>query len=166
MLTERASRDPFPEPSAHLSWFSSISTAAACASPNDLEAWFLAIPGRYEQYELCTTSLYLDPASLLLTALGDTATLTATVLDANGDTVPDVTVTWTSSDTTIATVDTAGLVTAIEYGATAVTATSDSLSAVAPVQVGIPLTDREILEILYEATGGDDWTDNTNWPER
>ncbi|MXW66171.1 MAG: hypothetical protein F4Z72_04015, partial [Gemmatimonadales bacterium] len=26
-----------------------------------------------------------------------------------------------------------------------------------------PLSDREILEILYHATGGSEWTDNTNW---
>ena len=110
-----------------------------------------------------STQIVIEPHWLTLDTIGVTGTLTATVIDAAGDTVQDAEVTWESSDTTIATVDTAGVVTSVEFGKTRVTATYDSANAWATVEVALPLTDREILEILYEATGGKYWTDNTNW---
>ena len=110
-----------------------------------------------------STQIVIEPHWLTLDTIGVTGTLTATVIDAAGDTIDDAEVTWESSDTTIATVDTAGVVTSVEFGKTRVTATYDSANAWATVEVATPLTDREILEIFYEATGGDDWTDNTNW---
>ncbi len=30
-------------------------------------------------------------------------------------------------------------------------------------QAGIPQSERDALVALYNATGGDNWTDNTNW---
>ena len=109
------------------------------------------------------TTIVIEPLWLTLDTIGVTGTLTATVIDAVGDTVDTVQVTWASSDTPIATVDTAGVVTSVGFGKTKVTATHDSATAQATVEVALPLTDRAILEIFYEATGGDDWTDNTNW---
>ena len=38
-----------------------------------------------------------------------------------------------------------------------------SVTAAATVEVALPLTDREVLEVLFAATGGEAWTDNTNW---
>ena len=110
-----------------------------------------------------STRILIDPHWLTLDTTGVTDTLTATVVDAEGDTIDDAEVTWASADTSIATVDTAGVVTSVAFGSTKVSATRDSVVAWATVEVALPLTDREILEILYEATGGDDWTDNTNW---
>jgi surface protein len=75
----------------------------------------------------------LSPTSLSLTSLGDTATHTATVKDANGETVGGATVTWASSDTTKATVSSAGLVTLVASGRPFITATSGSVSATAYV---------------------------------
>ena len=106
--------------------------------------------------------IVIEPHWLTLDTAGVTGTFSATVIDAAGDTV-DAAVTWGSADTAIATVDTAGVVTAAAFGKTQVTATYDSAIAEATVEVAPTLTDREILEILYEATGGDGWTDNTNW---
>ena len=110
-----------------------------------------------------STRVVIEPHWLTLDTIGVSDTLTATVLDADGDTIDDATVSWESADTTIATVDTAGVVTSVEFGKTKITATYDSATAYATVEVATPLTDREILEIFYEATGGEDWDDDTNW---
>ena len=135
----------------------------ACADdtptdPGDTEAPTLAAMMSED-----STKVVIEPHWLTLDTIGVRGTLTATVLDAEGDTIDDATVTWESADTTIATVDTAGVVTSVEFGKTKVTATYDSATAYATVEVAAQLTDREILEIFYEATGGKDWTDNTNW---
>ncbi|MDE2870807.1 MAG: Ig-like domain-containing protein [Gemmatimonadota bacterium] len=105
----------------------------------------------------------VEPHWLTLDTIGLSDTLTATVISAEGDTIDDASVTWESADTTIAKVDTAGVVISVEFGKTKVTATYDSVSSYATVEVAEQLTDREILEIFYEATGGEDWTDDTNW---
>ena len=102
-----------------------------------------------------STRIVIEPHWLTLDTTGVTDTLTATVIDAEGDTIDDATVTWESADTAIATVDTAGVVTAVDFGKTKVTATYDSVTGHATVEVATPLTDREILEIFYEATGGE-----------
>ena len=162
-IDQTAIEGPIPRTYANLELQQFYFETSRICVPADLEAWLLAIPGTFPNYELCTANIYVRPPSLILESPGDTATLAATVVNADGDIVPDAMVTWSSADTTVATVDTAGLVTGVEFGSTEITATSDSLAAVAEVDVGIPLTDREILEVLYEATNGDDWTDNTNW---
>ena len=110
-----------------------------------------------------TTRVVVEPHWLTLDTTGVSDTLTATVISAEGDTIEDASVTWESADTAIATVDTAGVVTSVDFGRTRVTASYDSVTAWATVEVALPLTDREILEKLYEATGGDEWMDNTNW---
>ena len=133
--------------------------------PADLEPWLKAIPTTEDEYTLCTDEITLDPPSLYFEAppLGDTARLTAAVINAEGDTVPDVAVTWTSTDTAIATVDSTGLVTSVDYGTTQVTATSDSLTATAEVEIVFKLSDRQVLDTLYRVTVGENWTDTTNW---
>ncbi len=111
------------------------------------------------------TEIVIDPASLYFEAppLGDTARLTATVINAEGDTVHGATVTWTSANPDIAAVDSTGLVTTVDAGTTQVTATAFSLTATADVEIVLILGDREVLKSLYGATGGEDWTDPTNW---
>ena len=99
------------------------------------------------------TRIVIAPHWVTLDTVGVTGTFSATVIDPEGDTV-EAAVTWGSADTAIATVDTVGVVTAVAFGKTQVTATYDSATAEATVEVALPLTDREILEILYEATGG------------
>ncbi len=133
--------------------------------PADLEAWLKTVPEKEEDYAICSAAMTVDPPSLYFEAppLGDTARLTAAVITAEGDTVHSAAITWSSADTTIATVDSEGLVTAVDYGTTQVTATSDSLTATAEVEVVLTLTDRQVLDSIYRLTGGEQWTDTTNW---
>ena len=66
------------------------------------------------------TGVSLDKTELSLT-VGDTETLTATVAP---DNATDKTVTWTSSNSTVATVDQNGVVTAVARGTAVITATA------------------------------------------
>ena len=133
--------------------------------PAALETWLKALSETEDEYELCTDKVYIDPLSLYMEGppLGDTARLTATLLNAAGDTVHDATIAWTSTDTTIATVDSTGLVTSVDYGTTQVRATSGSLTATAEVEIEFKLNDRQVLDSIYRLTGGEGWTDTTNW---
>ena len=73
-----------------------------------------------------------EMAALLV---GQTLALTAGALDAAGDPVPGATVVWSSSDPAVASVSTAGLVTAVGAGSATVTATSQGRSGTAQVTV-------------------------------
>ena len=75
------------------------------------------------------------PDTVSFMALGDTARLSAEVLDQFGRTLPGAAVSWTSADASVAAVDSTGLVTAAGAGATTVTATADSVSGSAAVTV-------------------------------
>ena len=81
------------------------------------------------------TTLTVTPSSAELVALGATVQLTAEVRDQNGQVMVGVTVTWTSSAATVATVDATGLVTAVANGSTTITATAGSASGSAVVTV-------------------------------
>ena len=83
---------------------------------------------------MLASSISLDQSSITL-PIGSTQTLTATVLPANAS---DKTVTWSSSDESIATVNANGLVTAVSQGFTTITATTNdgsNLSASCDVYV-------------------------------
>ncbi|WP_419937580.1 Ig-like domain-containing protein [Candidatus Palauibacter sp.] len=77
----------------------------------------------------------MTPAEAELTALGDTAHLSAQVLDQNGRAMAGASVTWTSGDASVATVDASGLATAAGNGKATITATSGSVSGSAAVTV-------------------------------
>jgi hypothetical protein len=81
------------------------------------------------------SSVGLSAASVSLTSPGDTAQLTATVRDANDNTIGGATVTWTTSNSSFATVSSAGLVTSVGDGTATITATSESASATASAVV-------------------------------
>ena len=109
-------------------------------------------------------AITIDPESLTFLAIGDTASVSATVLDGNGNALEaGAIVAWSSPDPTIASVTPAGLVTAVGEGATEVVAAFGALAAAAKVGVHILSGDREVLEFLYRAMGGEDWNDDTNW---
>ena len=78
----------------------------------------------------------LDVKELSL-SVDDTATLTAIVTP---DDATNKTVTWTSSDPSVATVDANGLVTAVAPGTATITATADGVSATCTVTVTRPYT--------------------------
>ncbi len=79
-------------------------------------------------------SVTVSPASASLLT-GQTAQLSATPKDANGNSLSGRVITWSSSDTTIAKVNGSGLVTARAGGSATVTATSEGQSGTATVTV-------------------------------
>ena len=151
-----------PHTFAELDLETFYSTATELCVPPSLKAWFDAIP-ETDNPTPCTDRIVVEPASLYFESLGDTVTLSATAVGAEGDTLHGAAVTWTSGDDAVATVDSSGLVTTTGYGTTDITATSDSFTGSARVEVVFVLSDRDILEIVYGATGGENWTDTTNW---
>ena len=109
----------------------------------------------------------LNKSSATLESLGETVHLTATIHDQNDQPVPDVDLSWSSEDTSIAKVDSDGKVTSAGFGVTTVTASFATAQRSATVIVDDPnnsfLTDRWILEDLYKSTGGEDWPWQCNW---
>ena len=81
------------------------------------------------------TTVAVTPDTVVLTAVGQAAQLTAEVRDQIGRVTDGVPVAWSSTDTTIAVVDSAGLVTAVGGGAAMVTATAGAASGDAVVSV-------------------------------
>ena len=108
------------------------------------------------------TTVAVTPDTVVLTAVGQTAQLTAEVRDQAGRVMEGVPVAWLSAETTVAAVDASGLVTAVGGGAVTITATAGEASGDALVTVEIDL-DRAALVALYEATGGPGWVNNQNW---
>ena len=108
------------------------------------------------------TTVAVMPDTVVLTAVGQTAQLTAEVRDQAGRVMDGVPVAWLSAETTVAAVDASGLVTAVGGGAVTVTARAGEASGDALVTVAIDL-DRVALVALYNATDGPNWVDNTNW---
>lgn len=93
---------------------------------------------------LAVDSIAIDPASLTFTALQDTARLGARAFDATGYERTDVPFTWSSTDPGAATVDAAGLVTAVAAGSTQVTATAEDVTAAVQVTVD-PVVDTVVV---------------------
>ena len=87
------------------------------------------------------SAVAVSPAADTLVALGDTVRLTAVASDANGHAVAGAEFTWATSDTSIASVDASGLVTAEGTGTATITATASGASGVATVTVAIPNVD-------------------------
>ncbi len=93
-----------------------------------------------ESTNVIATSITLDKSSLSLTTAGQTATLTATVLPTDAT---DKSVTWTCSNTSVATVSSSGVVTAVANGTATITATTkdgSNLSKTCAVTVNILAT--------------------------
>jgi uncharacterized protein YjdB len=79
-------------------------------------------------------SVTVAPASASL-QVGQTAPLTATAKDANGNTLSGRVMTWQSSNTSVATVNGSGLVTGAGAGSATITATSEGQSGTSSVTV-------------------------------
>ena len=77
----------------------------------------------------------VSPDSAAFTALADTVRLIAESIDENGDPIGEVDANWSSSDEAVATVDSAGLVTAVNNGFAEITATAGSAEASAAIEV-------------------------------
>src|SRR2546430_3983477 len=77
-------------------------------------------------------SVDLTPASATV-PVGQTGQLTAIPRDANGNALSGPTVTWTSSNTSVATASNAGLASAVAAGSATITATSEGKGATASI---------------------------------
>ena len=76
--------------------------------------------------------------------LGETVQLTATPRDATGTALSGRTVTWQSSNTTVAMVDATGLVVGMAVGTAAITATAGGVGGTATVTVPVPVASVEV----------------------
>jgi len=80
-------------------------------------------------------NITVSPTTVALDAVGETQQLTAAVTDQDGATISAPSITWSSSNTSVATVTGAGLVSAVGSGTSTITATAGSVSASASVSV-------------------------------
>lgn len=82
------------------------------------------------------TTIEVTPATVTLDALGATLAFTAVARDGNGDPVPGVTFTWSSSEPAVATVDAqSGIATALANGTTDITAAAGDAAGSASLDV-------------------------------
>src|ERR1051326_688764 len=98
-----------------------IALLAACSSG----------PGPGPEHHVPVATVAVSPRSLVV-RVGQTAQLTAVPLDAHGTPLAGRTLTWTSSDSSVATV-TAGRVAGLAPGPATITATSEGRSAATAV---------------------------------
>ena len=98
------------------------------------------------------TTVTVSPATHELTALGITVQLSAEVRDQNARVMAGATVTWTSSASSMATVDASGLVTAAGNGTATITASAGSASGSAVVTVMQSVASVEVSPSVYELT--------------
>ena len=83
------------------------------------------------------TSVTVSPATAELAALGATVQLRAEVRDQNSNVMAGAIVTWTSSASSVATVNASGLVTGVAEGTATITASSGSARGMAAITVVI-----------------------------
>ena len=107
------------------------------AGEAEITATSSGVPGRAQVTVVAPvpTTVAVTPDSVVFTAIGQTEQLSAEVRDQIGRVMVGVAVSWSSSDTTVAVVDSAGLVTAAGIGVTTVTATGGEVSGTAVATV-------------------------------
>ena len=93
--------------------------------------------------------------------VGDTLRLEAEVRDHRGAALSGPVVTWSSSDSRVASVSLGGVVTAVAAGTATITAASGSASGTVQLSVADPAY--VVLAALWIKTGGEDWTNHDNW---
>ncbi len=106
--------------------------ASACTDDGDLSGVFPEPP--------VPTTLQVDPSSITFESPGDTRLLSVTVRDSEGAVMEDAQVGFTSSNPAVATVDGAGLVTALGIGTATIDLTLGELAA----EVGVTVEDGEV----------------------
>ena len=117
-------------------------------------------------------SVTVTPTTVTFSAVGDTEQLSAAASDASGNSMPGVQFTWTSSDATVASVSTSGVVTSVGSGTATISATAQGVSGTASVtvvthwdQTEIPAIEHQALVALYESANGANWTNKAGWLE-
>lgn len=105
--------------------FATGSTKTAASATVTMPAGAATVTATYEDAPVeakLVEKVEVTPATATISKLGETATLTALVTPNDAD---DNTVTWTSSDTAVATVDKSGVVTAVAEGNVKIRATAN-----------------------------------------
>ena len=99
--------------------------------------WYVTSPKVYVDNTIAATGVSINKTSATLTSKGATVSLTATVSPSNAT---NKSVTWKSSNTSVATVDSNGKVTAVGNGTATITVTTNSggKTATCNVTVAIP----------------------------
>lgn len=106
----------------------------------------------------------VSPASDTLLSIGDTLTLAAEALDANGHALVDADFQWSSADESVVTVDDTGLVTAVAEGSTDITVRATGSDVMDSARIVVEVTtDRQALVALYHATNGPSWRRSEYW---
>lgn len=82
--------------------------------------------------------IQMEPPSAQLTSKGATVAVRATPKDEKEQAVPDVQLTWSSSDPAVASVDSSGKVSAVKSGKAVITAKAGEISGTTQVNVSIP----------------------------
>ena len=106
------------------------------------------------------------------TAVGSVTQLSAVALDNTGTPIPDATVTWTSGNTSIATVRHGGFVTGVSAGTATITATHAGMSGSRPVAVqgSFPRADTAAVPLIdlgtatYQGFVGELYPDGNTMP--
>ncbi|MEM7416473.1 MAG: Ig-like domain-containing protein [Gemmatimonadota bacterium] len=93
------------------------------------------------------TTIQFRPQSLTFTQAGSFDSFLATVYDANGFPIRGIDVAWTSSDITVATVNTNGGVVSVGNGTATITATAGSISGTAEVTVELPVVEIDLVSV-------------------
>ena len=114
---------------------------------------------RVEVEQVPTSVVVVSPTNLLPT--DDSVQMKAEALDAGGSVIDDADFEWMSSDTSVATVTSAGWVHAAGVGTATITATLQQLGASLPVTT--MHRDEFALRAFYRSTHGELWAVNTNW---
>ncbi len=125
-----ASRNPIPRHRTIVRLFTVLAAAALAKGCGDGDSPIAPPPDPPRP-----TTVSVSPATDELTAWGATVQLSAEVRDQNARVVGGATVTWTSSASSVATVDASGLVTAAGNGMATITASAGSASGSAVVTV-------------------------------
>ena len=108
-------------------------------------------------------SIEVEMDATTLTEFGETLQLMVSVSDANEEPIEDPVIAWSTSDETVATVDEAGLVTAVGNGMAEITAQAGDVMDMVVITVMGPSPDRGTLIAIYNATDGMNWTMQGNW---
>ncbi len=147
LAAEAADANGHPVAGAVFDWASSDTLVAVVddaglvtghgAGEAEVTATAAGVTGRVELtvVDPAPTAITVTPDTVALTALGQTAQLAAVVRDQIGRVIEGEAVFWSSADTLVATVGSAGLVTAIGGGATTIAATVGKVSGTAAVTV-------------------------------
>lgn len=112
-----------------------------------LVTWSTACDWQTAEEPRVPTSIIVTPTSATFRAFGEILQLSAYVHDQSGQVMPEVDVMWTSSDASIAAVDTAGVVTAARNGNAVVTARTGSVTGTAAVVV-----EQAVVQVLVAPT--------------